>query len=258
MTFSWDRSIARADRLATGEGSAGGLLTFYAALLRAQRRMFDQLGGRPLSGDLAADVSLVESLAPALLRTVADAGPSLLANEARRLLASPAGVDSALLEWWVHPSDTAFFGKAVLQPYARRLADLGKRPAGRPECHGPDRCPFCGGAPQASILHAVAMEAEGGGRALMCSTCFTEWSFGRLLCASCGEQDERQLGYFQAPPFDHIRIETCDTCRRYIKGVDLTRLGTADPLVDDVASAPLDLWAVERGYTKIELNLVGL
>jgi formate dehydrogenase maturation protein FdhE len=45
---------------------------------------------------------------------------------------------------------------------------------------------------------------------------------------------------------------------RYIKGVDLTRLGLAEPLVDDVATAALDLWAVEKGYTKIELNLVGL
>jgi formate dehydrogenase maturation protein FdhE len=30
------------------------------------------------------------------------------------------------------------------------------------------------------------------------------------------------------------------------------------PIVDEVASAPLDVWAIEHGYTKIELNLVGL
>jgi hypothetical protein len=32
----------------------------------------------------------------------------------------------------------------------------------------------------------------------------------------------------------------------------------AIPLVDEIAAAALDLWAVEHGYTKIELNLVGL
>ena len=53
-------------------------------------------------------------------------------------------------------------------------------------------------------------------------------------------------------------MEACDTCNRYIKGVDLTRLGLAVPLVDEIAAAPLDLWAQEHGYTKIELNLVGL
>jgi hypothetical protein len=30
------------------------------------------------------------------------------------------------------------------------------------------------------------------------------------------------------------------------------------PLVDEIYAAPLDLWAREHGYTKIELNLVGL
>ena len=55
-----------------------------------------------------------------------------------------------------------------------------------------------------------------------------------------------------------MRVEACDTCRHYLKGIDLTRLGIAVPLVDEVASAPLDLWADEHGYVKIELNLVGL
>ena len=50
----------------------------------------------------------------------------------------------------------------------------------------------------------------------------------------------------------------CATCKHYIKGVDLTRLGLAVPLVDEIAAAPLDVWAHEHGYTKIELNLVGL
>jgi FdhE protein len=78
------------------------------------------------------------------------------------------------------------------------------------------------------------------------------------VCAACGEEQPTHLGYFQSDEYPHVRIETCDSCKRYIKGVDLTRLGLAEPLVDDVATAALDLWAVEKGYTKIELNLVGL
>jgi len=53
-------------------------------------------------------------------------------------------------------------------------------------------------------------------------------------------------------------VDACDTCKRYLKTVDLTRLGLAVPLVDEVAGAPLDVWARERGYEKLELNLVGL
>ena len=39
---------------------------------------------------------------------------------------------------------------------------------------------------------------------------------------------------------------------------DLTKSGIAVPLVDEVATAALDLWARDHGYTKVELNLVGL
>jgi formate dehydrogenase maturation protein FdhE len=61
-----------------------------------------------------------------------------------------------------------------------------------------------------------------------------------------------------APEYDHARVDACDTCQHYIKAVDMTRLGLAVPLVDEVAAAPLDVWAREHGYAKIELNLVGL
>jgi FdhE protein len=101
-------------------------------------------------------------------------------------------------------------------------------------------------------------ESDGTGRSLSCSLCLTRWPFRRVLCASCGEEREVKLGYFQSPAYGHVRIEACDSCQRYLKGIDLSRLGIAVPLVDEVAAAPLDLWAREQGYVKIELNLVGL
>jgi FdhE protein len=84
------------------------------------------------------------------------------------------------------------------------------------------------------------------------------WPFRRVVCPACGEEDERKLGYFQSPAFEHVRVDACDSCRRYLKNVDLARLGLAVPLVDEVAAVPLDVWAREQGYEKIELNLVGL
>jgi len=79
-----------------------------------------------------------------------------------------------------------------------------------------------------------------------------------VVCASCGEERPFKLAYFQSDQFDHVRIEACESCKQYIKGIDQTRFGLAVPLIDDVASAALDLWATEKGYAKIELNLVGL
>jgi FdhE protein len=238
---TWARRVQRAVDLSAIETPSRALLVFYAALLRAQRNLYDQLRSRSDWRPRGTPDSDVAQFRPQL-------------NEA-----GDADLREMLARFWRTPSDRQFFAKAVLQPYAQCLAERGVAPVGR-ECPRVDnRCPFCGGAPQLSVLSGAGDAAlEGGARALQCANCLTIWPFRRALCPQCGEEDERQLGYFSTTAFDHIRIETCDTCRHYLKCVDLTRLGIAVPLVDDVASAPLDAWAVEHGYTKIELNLVGL
>ena len=93
---------------------------------------------------------------------------------------------------------------------------------------------------------------------LLCSLCATEWRFKRVRCPACGEESFEKLPYHKTADFPHVRVEVCETCRKYIKGVDLTIHGLAVPTVDDVATLPLDVWAVEQGYDKIEMNLVGI
>jgi len=53
-------------------------------------------------------------------------------------------------------------------------------------------------------------------------------------------------------------VECCDTCHTYIKSIDLSKNGLADPLVDELASVPLDLWAQDRGYAKLHPNLLAM
>lgn len=186
-----------------------------------------------------------------LLDTVALHGPT-------SLTAQPDTITEDLLEYWRSPSDTQFFAKSILQPYARWLAETRTTPIGRELAGGERTCPFCGGLPQLSFLQSKESSAESGNRDLLCSTCLSSWEFRRVVCANCGEERPAKLGYFHSPEFDHIRIEACDSCKHYLKGIDLTRLGLAVPLVDEIYGAPLDLWAREHGYTKIELNLVGV
>lgn len=255
---TWDRRIQRARQLA-GEGSpaTSSLLDFYAALLTCQKGLYEFLQTLP-SESIDRGLGLVSTRMPELLRMVAANGPGPLAEQATELLERPpAALGDLLLAWWGSRSDRQFFAKAAAQPYFQWLADAGVRPAGPGVQPADNRCPLCGGAPQLSILESGG-SSDGGGRWLLCATCLTPWPFRRVLCASCGEDDERRLGYFHAPAFDHLRLDTCDSCRRYLKTVDRTRLGLAVPIVDEVAGAPLDLWARERGYQKIELNLLGL
>jgi len=258
----WTRQIERADHLAGQASGSQELLAFYALLLRAQQDIYEALRRREdwlPDGDLDRDLTVVQSLASGLVETVARHGPEVLSAEAQLILvAQPDVLAGDLLDQWRNPSDAQFFAKAILQPYAHWLAETGTRPAGRELAGGERTCPFCGGKPQLSFLQNKETTAESGNRDLLCATCLTSWPFRRVVCANCGEEAPAKLGYFHSPEFDHLRVEACDSCKRYIKGVDLTRFGHAEPLVDEIYGAPLDLWAREHGYTKIELNLVGV
>lgn len=262
MRESWNSRIERATRLADADEAAQPLLTFYSGLLGSQRDIANLVaasGTHRLTGSLAHDLSLLRPALPAFLAAVERGAPEPLAREARTLLSGPDSTREDLLTAaWNSPSDRQFFAKAVLQPYTEMLRNAGVAPVDRPVSGTDNRCPFCGGVPQLSILQGTGGSLEGGGRALQCATCLMVWPFRRVLCAHCGEEDEHKLGYFHSPAFEHLRIDACETCRHYLKSVDLTRLGIAIPLVDEVAGAALDLWARDRGYQKIELNLVGL
>ncbi|HBB89298.1 MAG TPA: hypothetical protein DC047_16965 [Blastocatellia bacterium] len=258
----WDKQIQRADLLAAQSSGAKELLAFYAQLLRAQKEIYEFLRSRKdwlPSGEIECDLSVIREALPILLKTVEAYGPEALAAEAHDLSETSSEIINEMLtSHWRSPTDIQFFAKAFLQPYGRWLVDTGaERP--RRELAGSERhCPFCGGNPQVSFLQSKEGNSESGNRDLICATCLASWEFRRVVCANCGEERPAQLGYFHTPDYDHVRIEACDTCKHYIKGVDLTRLGFAVPLVDEVAAAPLDVWARAHGYVKIELNLVGL
>jgi hypothetical protein len=262
MKETWTQCISRARQLAAANGPGAPALRSYAGVLTFQQQAYEAFKtglGRSASGSLERDLPVVRAQMPRLLTAIVANGPPALAPEAQRLLESHSGaaIDDALLGCWRAPSDQDFFPKATLQPYGCWLAECGIAPIGRPLPRTANRCPFCGGSPQLSIIVAAG-EADGGGRQLLCATCLTAWPFRRVVCVNCGEEDERKTGYFHTPVFDYLRVDACETCRHYLKTVDLTKLGLAVPLVDEVAGAPLDLWARDQGYEKIELNLLGL
>jgi FdhE protein len=262
MTGWWDKQIERADHLIPKANGSKELLTFYAQMLRAQKEVYEFLRSRKgwlPSGDLARDWPVLSEAWPQFLKVIESHGPTSLATEAYELSETDTSAFvQRLIIYWHNPSDTQFFEKAFLQPYLSWVAKSGQRPLGREVSTSERHCPFCGGNPQVSFLQNRETTAESGNRDLICATCLSSWEFRRVVCANCGEERPAKLGYFHSPEFDHVRIEACDTCKHYLKGVDLTRAGFAAPLVDDIDAAPLDLWALEHGYTKIELNLVGV
>jgi formate dehydrogenase accessory protein FdhE len=265
----WDAAIGRADALAASEAASANLLTFTAALLRVQRRIYTRVqtatvphtAATGLSGDLATDLPVLRSSLAPLLDVVATQGPEPLARDASELRqVDQRALDKLLIDYWHTPRDDQFFAKAMLQPYARTLADARIRPRERDRIQPDQRCPFCGGMPQLAVRRSADPSGEGGERHLQCATCLTVWPFRRIMCPNCGEEDERRLGYFHAAesPYPHVRVEVCATCNHYLKAIDLTPQAQAVPLVDEIAAAALDVWAHQQGLKKIERNLVGL
>lgn len=249
--FAWDKAIDRARQLAETIAPARELLTFYATVLASQKEIFESLrrlrGWLP-SGVLAQDLPVLHRYQESFFQSVRSVSPSALAEQART-------DDELLFSYWHGRSDMLFFPKAFLQPYAQWLVQCG---ALRKNPRAENRCPYCFGKPQVSYLKITESGSESGNRNLVCATCLSSWEFRRVVCASCGEEQPAKLSYYQTKDYEHVRVEACESCKHYLKGIDLTRLGFAVPLVDDVAAAALDLWAAEKGYARIEVNLVGL
>jgi FdhE protein len=160
---------------------------------------------------------------------------------------------------WQHETESkqlsneqVFFANALLQPYAERLAEGST--AGRDGNQVP-LCPFCGSRPQVAALRP---EGDGGKRSLICSVCATEWNFKRVACPNCGEENKDRLPVYIADGIDYVRVDACDTCRTYVKSIDLTKNGHAVPVVDEIATISLNLWAEENNYQKFGPNLFGM
>ena len=259
----WTRRIDRAAELAGRNPHARQVLSFYSRILEFQNRVYEatQVRDIPASGDrsgLCGSLDLDESVRhfAELAAVVQKSGPTKLAEEASRLLGSSSAQLRHLLEQWIAKSDlpddgSSFFARVLFQPQAERLAQAADAPGH--QIVG-NKCPYCQSNPQLAVIRP---EGDGGKRLLQCSFCQTEWEFRRILCPSCGEEHNDNLPRYSAESIAAVRVEACDVCKQYLKSVDLTVDGLAVPVVDEIATAPLDLWAVEHGYRKIQLNLMG-
>jgi FdhE protein len=146
---------------------------------------------------------------------------------------------------------------AVLQPYAEVAAcsmGVGSS-SGQPVGGLTARCPICASPPSVGVLRE---DGQGARRTLVCARCLTEWPYRRVVCTGCGEEEFDRLPVYTADAMPHVRVEACECCRRYLKTVDLSKNGLAVPIVDDVASVSLDLWARQSGYRRLRANLLRL
>lgn len=271
----WDKRIQRAVELAQRYPSAAEVLAFYRHILEFQKTLCADVASpsSPAGGGKAAfreqlDLDIAVQQLPALLALVQRTGPAKLAQEAAEIgagklhLSSPPCYASSeeqreMLRSFLlstdgnEPESNHFFARVLLQPQAEQLAATQQTQSADSSA---SVCPVCGARPQVAVLRP---EGEGGKRFLVCSFCATEWEFRRILCPVCGERNHKKLPRYSVEDVPSVRVEACDTCKYYLKSVDMTVDGLAVPVVDEVATSALDLWAMEQGFRKISLNLMG-
>jgi FdhE protein len=275
----WAPRIERAQKLTADYPFATEILRFYISILNFQKDHYARIvsvcgtARRPrLGASLRNELDLILLLPsfPSFLNLLKRDAPAPLAAAARELATQGTRAYAELLTtWWSQPVGSAkatgetnaglfqsegqsFCARAFLEPYAEYLAEHTDPPLIEVT---PSVCPFCESRPQLGVLRP---QGEGASRSLVCSLCATEWRFGRILCPACGESSEIHLAVYVAEEWPHMRVEACETCHSYIKTVDLSKCGHAVPVVDEITAVPLDLWAREKGYTKLHANVLGI
>lgn len=130
----------------------------------------------------------------------------------------------------------------AMRPFLSRCAEvLQQQPFLTTWTH--PHCALCGGETDFAVITPAAE------RHLICSRCTLRWKFEPLTCPYCGNSDRTQITSF-ATPDGHYRVYACDVCHRYLKAYDGRRASRpVMPVVDAVATLPLDAAAMQRGYS---------
>ncbi len=144
-----------------------------------------------------------------------------------------AGTDSAMV---------AQVLALAMRPFLSRCAEVLQRRTELAIWTHP-HCALCGGEPDLSVITPAAE------RHLICGRCGLRWKFEPLTCPYCRNTDRARITSF-ATPDGQYRVYACDVCHRYLKAYDARRATRpVMPIVDSVATLPLDAAAMQRGYT---------
>jgi FdhE protein len=277
-TNVWADRRRRVAQLRARHGYARQLLDFYGALLDVQETSFQRATeASPTASQVASYAA--EVVVPSVVDVSVALGPERMRSDLidRLRVRDPREMVEMWMQGYEQPSVERFLARAALGPVLEAL------PEARAACSGPPdalHCPDCGGPPQLSYCAPAPEDLATGRRHLLCARCGASWGFTRMRCAGCGEETSAQLPIFSevgtasgergsvvrgltrhAPPedavFPHVRIEACETCHRYLLGFDLEVDRDSVPVVDEIGALPLDLYARDRGFTKITTNLMG-
>ncbi len=278
----FDVRLARAEQLLTASGSATAPLIALVAVLQHQRRRAaapevvtraEQLVSGAVARqsadtfpilDVDASMTAVDGeVLLAVAQIYGDRLPEALRGSGDALVSMPIDERSEQIAAWLEdPALMAPLAAFWFRVAAGPLLELAAAKVGTPpaDTWQGSSCPLCGAPAQASVIAEESGEFMGGSpRNLVCARCATWWSFPRATCPLCGQDDPRSVSGFVVPGNRVVRVDGCETCHGYVKTFDLRQAGARDvvPLVDDVATLSLDLWAQDHGFERASVSFSG-
>lgn len=276
---SGDPLLARLRSLAAGSPELAGVAAVYEVVLPLVRDADLRTGpidlsrevaearlssGEPLLGDPLpafdgpAAGRLLSMLADALAAKGTGDAPSVARALAERRV--PVGrLIEAVARGNRGAMEAAARGNGFSREYLLTIARYAVRPAFR--CWGeeasalfPDGPRWERGACWVCGDPALLAELRGNGQArhLRCGRCGSSWGYPRLACVHCGSEDRSARGVLlpEGGP-GTPRVETCRSCRGYLKTVVSHDPTPVDFLfLRDLETLPLDFLARARGYER--------
>jgi len=214
--------------------------------------------GRPLlsSIDIAFDSIPIQGLYQSIICLLVKQGFGQLTDspEIRETLSCPNAFEKAARTWYLqssydHTPQEQFVASSlssvmqtIVQPFLSARSET-LLPKVNYQFWRRGYCPVCGGWPDFAML-----DREHGSNWLLCSRCDAVWLFLRLKCCFCNSSDSNVLGYYTDEQ-QLYRLYTCDSCRGYIKTIDM-RQTMLDVLLpwERIVTLPLDKQAYQLGY----------
>jgi FdhE protein len=167
----------------------------------------------------------------------------LLALFESALNADEARLRTLAHEWGADPD--AFTASAALLPIPLLHACRAQWASRLPDSFSGGYCPVCGAWPAFAEVRGIERS-----RYLRCARCGSAWHSTSLWCPYCNMNDHESFDSLvveqSTPP---CVIDACTRCGGYVKA--FTRLQGAAPthvMLDDLATAPIDFCAAQRGY----------
>ncbi len=225
------------------------ILEFYREILRFQLQLYVSSKNENWHENIKKFYDLLELCVDSPSAKLSEVAQSLLKEP-------PANIQRMInnfLKEKMAKDEERFFFISFLNPFLSKKAekDINHR-----DDWNKSKCPVCGF--RAVVSYISDTEEVQGGRFLVCQVCNSEWLYNRTTCVKCGNNDDDRIHHFFDQSIPYIQLQACESCGTYIKIVDMRMDGLAVPLLEDIASVALDLWAKEHLYEKYEKNIFGL